>query len=227
MKLIKITILTLLFFAPQVFAQTDGEDQGAASPGAKKTEAPSNYEKIADDTRFYNGYHFYEMKMYPKASVLLSEYVEVYSNGIHRKEAIMALGNIEFTKRNYSRAADFYTMLFEEFSADEEGVEAYYRAAICYQKMGFTDRSERIFTEIVERYPQSRLAESAKMQRNLDGFMKSSPQAPAAPVQPAPALKAPPAPVEQPTIKIAPDGEQKSAEQKDQGGADGGNTLTQ
>lgn len=159
-------------------AQVEEDEQPAEQSDVSKKEQPvSNYEKIADDTRFYNAYHFYTLKMYPKAAVLLSEYVEVYSNGIHRKEAVMALGNIEFSQRNYERAAEFYTMLFEEFSADEEGVEAYYRAAICYQKMGYTNRSEQIFSEIVERYPQSRLAESAKMQRNLDSFMTSTVQA--------------------------------------------------
>lgn len=173
MRLQFILLLIFLFAVTPALSQTDENTRAGASNGRERTEIEiTGYEKIADDTRFYNAYHFYEMEMYDKAVVLLSEYVEVYSNGIHRKEAIMALGNIEFKRRNYQSAAGFYIMLFEEFSSDEEGVEAYYRAAICYQKMGYTERSEKIFSEIVERYPQSRLAESARMQRNLDAFLK-------------------------------------------------------
>ncbi len=187
MKVLTALLLSVFLFTLPLAAQFDDEEETTQNDQNKRAEAaPSNYEKIADDTRFYNAYHFYNLKMYPKASLLLSEYVEVYANGIHRKEAIMALGNIEFSRRNYERAASFYIMLFEEFSADEEGVDAYYRAALCYQKMGYTGRAERIFSEIIERYPQSRLAESAKMQRGLDSFMSSAPPV-QQPEQPIPA----------------------------------------
>jgi hypothetical protein len=77
-------------------------------------------------------------------------------------------------------------MLFEEFSGDDEGVEGYYRAGLCYQKMGYTGKAEQIFSDITANYPQSHIAETALTQKNLDSFLMNTQSQPTVQIQPQP-----------------------------------------
>lgn len=149
-----------------------------------------NLARIADDTRFANAYYFVEMEMPEKAAVLLSEYVEVYQNGIHRKEALLALGDIYYDKFDYQKARDFYMMLFEEYSNTEEGVEAYYRAALCYVKMGMSKKADAIFADILSNFSGYAAAEKARLQRDIESILSeeitSTPEAAKQQEQPIP-----------------------------------------
>ncbi|MFW6365940.1 MAG: tetratricopeptide repeat protein [Spirochaetota bacterium] len=127
--------------------------------------------RIADDTRFNNAYYFVTMDMPEKAALYLGEYIEVYQDGIHRKEALMALGDIYYQKFEYERARSYYMMLFEEYPNTEQGVEAYYRSALCFIKMGMPEKADAVFTDIVDNYPQYTAAENARLQRDIESML--------------------------------------------------------
>ncbi|MDA3900542.1 MAG: tetratricopeptide repeat protein [Spirochaetes bacterium] len=124
-------------------------------------------ERIADDARFSNAYYLVTIDRKDKAITLLSEYIEVYINGAHRKKALLTIADIYFERFDYLRATNFYMMLFEEYPNSEEGVEAYYRTGLSYVKMGDRKRASEIFGDIVDNYAQFAAADKARLEHSI------------------------------------------------------------
>ena len=125
-----------------------------------------NLSRIADNLKFENGKHFYDMKLYDNSLREMNEYLEIYVNGAHRKAAFMTIGSIHFKRFEYPKAIKAYSGLYEEFSTSEEGIQAYFNVAICYQKMGRDKKAREILKEIIDDHPDSR--ESAMAQTQID-----------------------------------------------------------
>lgn len=128
---------------------------------------PQDLRTFSDNTQFENANQFYKLKKFGKAIELLKEYIEIYPNGLHRNEAFKIIGSIYFDEYDYPNAIKSYRSLYEEHDNTEEGIEAFFMTAICYQKMGFTDRAKYIFYRIIEEYPGSNFAYKSKIKLDL------------------------------------------------------------
>lgn len=124
-------------------------------------------EKAADDSKFQSGMMFMSLNKYDKAMQEFSEYLEIYYNGNHRHEAYKKIAEIYISSFDYQKAADKYKLLYEEFSSSEDGLEGYFKSAICYQKMGYDDKAKDIFSEIQSNYPESAYARQSQAQLDL------------------------------------------------------------
>jgi TolA-binding protein len=142
----------------------------ALSAEEKKDEG--NLKKIADDTKYRNAVLFIDMKNYDKALMELQEYLEIYGNGIHRKEAHAHIAAIYFDRFEYRKAIRAYRALSEEFSNTEEGVEASYRTGICYLKMGNAAKASEIFKAIIDEHPDSDFSLKAKNQLEIGDLLQ-------------------------------------------------------
>ncbi len=156
----KIKTLTIAFTAVMyvavcspVLSQENGEEINLAA--------------IADNLKFENAKHFYDMKLYDKSLREMNEYLEIYTNGVHRKAAFMTIGSIHFKRFDYPRAVKAYSSLYEEFSNSDEGIQGYFNVAICYQKMGSDKKAREILKEIIEDHPDSRESAMARTQMDL------------------------------------------------------------
>lgn len=114
--------------------------------------------KMADRLKFETARYFFENRLFDKCLLELQEYLEIYSNGIYRKEAYLTIGEIYLKRFDYSRAAKAYLALYEEFSNTDEGIQGYFNAAICYEKMGNDKKAKEILKTIIEHHPDSRHA---------------------------------------------------------------------
>jgi TolA-binding protein len=142
---------------------------------AEEKRDEGNLKKIADDTKYQNAVLFINMKNFDKALMELQEYLEIYGNGLHRKEAYANIAAIYFDRFEYRKAIKAYRALSEEFSNSEEGVEAFYRAGICYQKMGNAAKASEIFKAIIDEHPDSDFSVKAKNQLEIgDLLLKES-----------------------------------------------------
>lgn len=130
-----------------------------------------NLEKISDDIRYKNAYQFFKLERYDKALQLFGEYLEIYTNGIHRKEAYNNIAHIYFMRYNYKLALKYYQLLYEEFSETEEGLMAYYYTGVSYSQMGKAELAKQIFKRIVDEYPASYAAHTAKTQLDLEDIL--------------------------------------------------------
>ncbi len=139
----------------------------SASYAFSEEPATTDHRRIADDIKFENARHFYDLKLYDKSLRELNEYLEIYMNGSHRKEAFWTAATIYFNRFNYEKAAKNYNSLYEEFSSSEEGVRAYYRTGICYLKMGYDEKAAEVFKSIMEDYPNSEFASQSRTQLDL------------------------------------------------------------
>lgn len=166
-KLNCVVVLTLLLLV--ITAATLSGQQNSQIQDQTQEEDLS---KIADDLKYENGMHFYDMKLYDKSLRELNEYLEIYINGLHRKEALWTIGTIYFKKFDYPRAVKSYKSLYEEFSTSEEGVKAYYHTGICYLKMGFSEKAEKVFSTIMEDHPDSPYSSQARTQITLIRIME-------------------------------------------------------
>ena len=146
---------------------------GQNSSPVQDQEQEEDLAKVADDLKFENGKHFYDMKLYDKSLRELNEYLEIYINGQHRKEALWTIGSIYFRKFDYTRAVKSYKSLYEEFSTSEEGIKAYYHAGICYMKMGFPQKAEKVFSTIMEDHPDSPYSSQSRTQITLIRIMEN------------------------------------------------------
>ncbi len=127
--------------------------------------------KIADELKFDNARHFYEMRLYDKCLRESREYLEIYVNGAFRKEAYWLIGNIYFDRFDYRRAIRYYQTLYNEFSTHEDGIKGYYQTGICYLKMGYDKKAHRVFTRLIEDHQDSIYSEQAKTQLSLLNIM--------------------------------------------------------
>jgi TolA-binding protein len=140
--------------AEGLFAQEQGKE--------KKTDLKVQ----SDNMQFEYAKDLYRLKYYKKALELFKEYLEVYYNGIHRKEAYKNIASIYFGEFDYINSIKVYKSLYEEFSNSDEGIEGLFMTGICYQKMGFTGKARKVFQSIINDYPGSNFAYQSKI--NLD-----------------------------------------------------------
>ncbi len=143
-----------------LYAQT-----GNIQPQTK--DLKTDLKKFSDDTAYENANQFFKLRNYNLALELFTEYLEIYLNGIHRKEANKKIALIYFEQFNYIKSIKIFNSIYEEFSNSEEGIEAYFMTGICYQKMGFFENAKRIFKSITEEYPESSFNPHAKMKLDL------------------------------------------------------------
>ncbi len=123
--------------------------------------------RMADDLTYDNARYFFEMRLYDRALERMNEYLEIHIDGIHRKEAYMAIADIHYRRFDYRKAARAYTGLYEEFSGSDEGIQGYLNAGICHDKMGNGRKARGIFNAIIEDHPDSRQAAMARTQLEI------------------------------------------------------------
>lgn len=139
---------------------------------AGASSAQNGTDRIADDMRYDNAFQFYRLEQYAKAQILFEEYLEVFTDGVHRESAYAALGRIHFTAYRYPKAVKVFLGHYEEFSTTEDGVQAYFNAGVCYQKMGMKKEALDVFNRIVEDYPTYQAAQAARMQLDVMDVLK-------------------------------------------------------
>jgi TolA-binding protein len=132
----------------------------------------SDPKKDSDNFRFENALQLYNLKRYDKALPLFGEYIEVFTEGAHRKEAFRYIGDIYLSRFDYPHALKYYSLLYEEFSSDEEGIGGYFQMGICYSRMGNGDKAIAIYKNLIDQYPASRYAQKAKAQLDLEELIK-------------------------------------------------------
>lgn len=153
-KNLTIFFCIILFCAPLMLA-------------AQEKKEPVDLKKVADDTKFDNARQFYNIRDYNKALLELNEYLEIYINGAHRNEANRYIARIYFDRFEYMKSIQAYNAIFEDSSTSEEGIEAYYRTGICFQKMGDESKAVEVFKSIIDQYPYSNFAYLSKIQLDL------------------------------------------------------------
>jgi TolA-binding protein len=130
--------------------------------------------KIADDIKFQNGLQFYTLGMEHKALEEFKEYLEIFINGTHRKEAHSYIAKIYFDRQEYPLSIKANRSLFEEYSHSEEGIEAYFQIGLCYQKMGNNRKAGEIFNTIIRDYPDSNYAYRARIYSDIAEILKNN-----------------------------------------------------
>lgn len=158
-----VTIMTLLLSAVSVYSQ-DNNDQGII-----------DFNLYSDNMRFNDAVALVELDQTDKAFKLLHEYLEIFPRGVHRHSAYRYIAEIYRDRFDYLRAADTYLKIFEEFSPDEKAVAAYYEAGVCYSKMGYDSRASRIFTDILEKWPDSPQAARARTRLTIKNILEENP----------------------------------------------------
>jgi len=133
-----------------------------------------NYDKLSDDLKFNNANILLKLGRQKVAMEEFNEYLEIYSQGNHRKEALKKIAKIYNLDFQYVKALKVYLSLYEEFSFSEDGVFAYFNAAICYDKMGYTDKAVNIYKEIIKNYSNSTYAHKAMIQLDLLNILKNN-----------------------------------------------------
>ena len=160
LRYVQLTIIMLLLAAiTPVAAQDAAEEPDLA--------------RIADDLKYENARHFYDMKLYNQSLRDMNEYLEVYIQGAHRKEAFMTIADIHFKRFEYRKAVKAYTSLYGEYSTSDEGIQAYFNAAVCHEKMGNEKKAREIYKSIMEDHPDSQQASMARTQIELLGILGS------------------------------------------------------
>ncbi|MDY6934110.1 MAG: tetratricopeptide repeat protein [Spirochaetota bacterium] len=134
---------------------------------AEEGEAPTGLRRVSDDLKFKNAMLLFKIGKREKAFEKFKEYLEIYINGIHRREAYQRIAQIYFNRFEFLQAIGIYKALYSEFSTFESGIDAYYRMGICYRKMGYDKKANSIFKSIIKEYPNSKYLNLSKMQLDI------------------------------------------------------------
>ncbi len=136
-------------------------------------EEKTDLSRLSDNTQYEIAAQFYKLKVYDKALEFFKEYLEVYPEGIHRKDAYKSIANIYFNQFQYIKSIKAYNSLYEEYSNSDEGIEAYFMTGICYQKMGFIDSARRIFNSIIKEHPESNFFNQSKTKLDIIDILEN------------------------------------------------------
>jgi TolA-binding protein len=164
----KIMMLTFLSLFALLFASYA---QDAVQPSSSDT-ASSDLERVNDDVRYENAAQLLKLKKKDKALALFGEYLELFPDGAHRKEALRSVGDVYLDRFDYRRAIKYYQQLYEEFGSEEEGVGGFFQSAICHSRMGNVDKASEIYKRIIEMYPSSVYASKSKTQLDIEEMIK-------------------------------------------------------
>jgi TolA-binding protein len=157
--IIILYIIIFSFTGTGLFAQEQAQEQ--------KKEEKINLEVLSDNAQFEYASHLYRLNRYEKALQLFTEYLEIYYNGLHRKEAYKNIASIYFREFDYIKSIKVYRSLYEEFSNSEEGIEGLFMTGICYQKMGFHGKAREVFQSVIDDHPGSNFAYQAKIKLDV------------------------------------------------------------
>jgi len=147
--------------------------QTASPEGVSSAEEGSDQERVNDDVRFENAMQLYKIKNQKgKALSLFGEYLELFPEGIHRKEVIRSIGDIYLERFDYKHAIKYYQQLYEEYGSEEEGISGLFQTGICYSRMGNTEKSAEVFKRIIELYPSSSYSAKARTQLDIEEMIK-------------------------------------------------------
>lgn len=145
------------------------QDQTAVAPSA---DSGSDLERVNDDVRYENAASLLKLKKKDKALALFGEYLELFPDGAHRKEVLRSIGDVYLDRFDYKRAIKYYQQLYEEFGSEEEGVGGFFQTAVCYSRMGYTDKAAGIYKQIIEQYPSSGYSSKSRTQLDLEELVK-------------------------------------------------------
>ena len=129
--------------------------------------ANSSLKKEADNIKFQNSMQFYKLGKFERALNEFNEYIEIFFDGAHRGEALKKIAEIHIRFFEYQKAIEAYRTLYQEFSATEDGLDAYFQIGICYKKMGFDSKAEEIFKYIIDEHPGTSTAYKSEIQLEL------------------------------------------------------------
>ena len=153
MKIIFGLVVTLTLIIPvTVLSQTE------------MAESRLNTASIAENMKYRNALGFMEINDYSRALNEFNEYLEIYINGIYRDRVYRKIAEIHISRFDYLKAVNAYKSLYQEFSYSEEGIDAFFRAGICYKKMGYDQKAKEIFRYIIEKHPGTNAAFNADIQ---------------------------------------------------------------
>jgi TolA-binding protein len=148
--------------------------QAQVQPQPQPKEVKTDLRTFSDNTNYENANQFYKLKQFSLATELFTEYLEIYPNGLHRKEVYKKIALMHFEKFDYIKSIKTYNSLYEEYSNSEEGIEAFFMTGICYQKMGFLDNAKQVFKSLMEEHPESNYAPQAKTKLDLIEILENS-----------------------------------------------------
>lgn len=132
-----------------------------------------DWDQVTENLTFQRAEAFIELGKKDIALSRLQEYLEIYHDGVYRDRAMGYMAAIYYERYRYMKAASIYSDLYEEFSTTDRGIEGYYRAGLCYRRMGKYGEAQRIFEQIVNEHPGSAQASRARLQMQVLELLKN------------------------------------------------------
>lgn len=148
------------------------QESPSASEGLGTQSEGADLERVSDDVRYENAAHLLKLKKKDKALALFGEYLELFPDGAHRKEALRSMADVYLDRFDYRRAIKYYQQLYEEFGGEEEGIGGYFQSGVCYSRMGSEEKAVEIYKRIMELYPSSVYASKARTQLDIEEMIK-------------------------------------------------------
>ena len=155
-----------------LFSPAYAQEAAPASGGLGTQNESADLDRLSDDVRYENAANLLKLRKKDKALALFGEYLELFPDGAHRKETLRAMGDVYLDRFDYRRAIKYYQQLYEESGSEEEGVGGFFQTAICYSRMGNTEKATDIYKRIMELYPSSIYASKAKTQLDIEEMIK-------------------------------------------------------
>ena len=127
-----------------------------------------------DESELYNSAKkSLENQKYYEALVTYNELLNDYPNGTHAAETIFELGKLNHGKvdttlnemQSFEKAVTFYTKLQKDYPEYEKSSEALFMASfVLANEIKDLERAEASYNLFIEKYPNSELVESAKIE---------------------------------------------------------------
>lgn len=127
----------------------------------KKMQQEPEKPKAAPSELFRNGKSAFREKDFQRAIDLFSSYVRT-GDPNHPEEAVYLIGEAHFAQKNYRGAIVDFSGFNEKFPKSRRVAASLYKIGQCFEALGMKDDAKPFYQELVERFPKSPEARSAK-----------------------------------------------------------------
>ena len=136
----------------ECYIQLGKESIGLSRELKNAIEANYSLVKNIDSVNYALVKSYYVLKEYNKL-VKLMENLPVSFQAEQAAESTFMLAESYYNLGNFSEALKYYAKIVLVYSSYQLAVDSYYKAGLCYEKLGDYKKAKEIYQDFVQKYP--------------------------------------------------------------------------
>jgi tol-pal system protein YbgF len=154
--------------APTVAAAPAQQQQSQPAPAAPRTQPAQQPQRALVGAQLAENYRkaimLFGRGSYNEARQAFQRFFDAEPAGDLADNALFWIGETYYAARDYTNAMRFYARVVNDFADQNKAPDALYKTALALERTGDLALARKTFQDVIERYPYSTSASSAKQE---------------------------------------------------------------